>query len=228
MIPGVVNFFEGVIHKANIRFQGLGILPKMLMHYLRILVGACIFLPLTFALIKVKFKKSLLVLIGIALSYVTFVKYGVTLSIVIGGAISLLLFAFYLRKRTLAIHEWILGLGAFMVLIAFAFGTFSEGLQFYKYGLWLLIPLSFLIKVPKENQWLSNGRQILTISIVILFVVTRITWPTFPYLERSILSMTAPFQTPLLKGIFTYPEKEKSLDSVFAELQKLNVTGFDI
>ncbi len=219
---GIGNFFSDISTGQNPMHSNALVFRRVVGHLVKICIGGGIFFILE-RISRFLSKKN------VALSYafltcaaaaISFYKYGTVLGILIGGSF-VVIFEFFRSKENRSYENVLLLGGGVFIAFAFAFGTRLEGLQNYKYGLWILLPTAMIM-----SKSLSS-RKTLAIFTFALFFVTRLGFPTFPYLEKPIFSMTTPFQSEFLKPIKSYPEKIQAIDEVTAKLKELGLKSGD-
>lgn len=218
-LDGLRSFWQSVSSATNQRYSKGLVLQRAIGHYQKISMGLVLFVPIFIGL-RILPARARAVLLGIAFLFVAFLslaKYGVALSMVIGGSALLILLALWRERKSISSWQLALALGAFSCLASFTLGTFLEGVQIFKFGLWLLVPYAVLSEEGYARRWLSG-------AVVVLFFVTRIIWPTFPYLERPIFRMSAPMALASTAGLFSYPEKSAALKEVSEEAAALGAT----
>jgi hypothetical protein len=229
--PGMRAFFDGVTSESNQRYSKAIILQRFVGHYYRIFIGAVIFFSvcLALSLATARYRNTVLLISLTLMGFLAVVKYGIVLAVVIGGSIALAAYSCWRNRHEITSARLALFLGALGCLSIFTLGTYLEGVQNFKYGLWLLVPFALLefdsIEGDRQGKKVFGG--FLLASVAILFLVTRILWPTYPYLERPLFRMTARFQNEAAKGMFSYPEKAASLDSLLSALNELGLKKGD-
>lgn len=222
-LPALQSFFGGFGAGQNDRYTKATVILRSLGHYQKIFVGAVLF-ALSVAAISLAGRARLVAQVVVALIFtgLACTKYGLVMAVVIGGSVAILALRAWQLPREERFAKIILFMGALWVMAAFVFGTNLEGLQNFKYGLWLLVPIAFLeadyLRLPRV--FTNASRAILAVAVLALFFCTRLLWPTFPYLERTIFSMRTAFAQPALATIYSYPEKVEALDGVVAELNR--------
>lgn len=224
--PGLRSFWQGVAGATNQRYSKGLVLQRAVGHYLRIAIGLAIFFPVVVALERLERKRlarALFFLLLVLLIPLAIAKYGTVLAVVIGGSACLILRELGKSWRALVSWQISLAIGAFACLAAFTLGTFLEGIQTFKYGLWILVP-SALLLYKGQDRW---ARAWLPGVIWVLFVVNRVMWPTFPYLERPIYRMTAAAEVEAMRGLRTYPRKALALTELVTKLQALGLKEGD-
>lgn len=223
-VNGVKGFIDGVLQKTDFRYSVGGSSSRLLGHYYRIAIGAGLFfllLKVTSLPMRKKINHLLMGLIFILLVIASSLKYGVVLAIVIGGSLYTIIWSALVRRFKFTTVEWVFITGSFFILFSFPVGTYLDGIQNYKYGLWIVLPLA--LKLATEQTKLAMVRKLLPLCVLVLFLVTRVNWPTFPYHEKPIYKMMTAFRTPQLRGLFSYPEKAKALDDLFYKLKELGL-----
>jgi hypothetical protein len=225
-LPGLKSFWDGVSGATNARYSKGIVLERAVGHYARIFAGAAgyIFVLMAMRLVRQeKLSKAILLIAFTAVTLLSVAKYGTVLAIAIGGSSFLVISSAAKNWRNIRSWEIAIVLGSFACLSSFTLGTYLEGIQTFKYGLWLLVPFSLLISKFSDRItriWLPG-------TIVILFFVTRILWPTFPYLERPIFQMTTPMEMQSSRGLWSYKEKVSGISGLVLKLGKLGLKPGD-
>ena len=221
-LPGTEGFLHSVTSATHQRYSKGVVLERMLGHYTRIATGLGLFAAV---MVGLRFFPERLrrfwLLAACAFAFLlALAKYGILLGMVIGGAVALTAISFW-RNRPWNAGRAALFLGALGCLTIFTLGTYLEGIQNFKYGLWLLVPVALL--ETEDFFW----RRWLQLAVFILFLTTRIFWPTFPFIEQPIFRLNAPFALAEARGIVSYPEKTRALEETVAELRKAGVKPGD-
>jgi len=228
---GFKKFFTLVASSSsNRRTENTIVLLRVVGHYKKIALGTLFFGAMILAISYAGKWKNIALAAGLAIfAFLVTEKYGVALAMLLGAPLFLHSLKFWQEKKWPPIGKVIFLGGGLLVLAAFTFGTTLEGVQNFKYGLWIWFPFAYLETESFEFKWIDTKltRRFLVAAACLLFLITRLQWPTFPYLERTIFSMRAPFQTRFLKGIFSYPEKQAALDGLATELNHLGVKEGD-
>ncbi|MGE3261188.1 MAG: hypothetical protein AB7K68_05370 [Bacteriovoracia bacterium] len=220
-LPGIESFWAGISDATNHRYSKGVVLERAVGHYIRIAIGATIFAAFYFAMEKIgRWKNWIFCFALFMVCLLACAKYGTVLAMIIGGGFLLVGLVFWERRKSLESWEIAFFLGAFGALSAFTLGTFLEGVQTFKYGLWLIIPFALLIQPERRRdlstRWLGG-------AVVLLFLVTRLLWPTFPFLERPIYRMTSSFGLEGAVGLRTYLDKAESLRGLVTKLKELGL-----
>lgn len=224
---GFWDFFHAVASDSSEKHTKGATIARALGHYYKITIGVFLFCAFAILLTPIQklFNKIAFVICLIIFLLLAGTKYGIALSILIGGSLLIGSFAIFKDFRRIDTVKLIFFLAGGIQLTAFTFGTNLEGLQNYKYGMWILFPFA-LLELEKIKFRFFDSKKVfyfLSAAAFILFLCTRLQWPTFPYFENPIFTMKYTFKAPKLKGILTYEEKSVSLNSLYEFLQTRGV-----
>ncbi len=141
------------------------------------------------------------------------------------GTLYIVLIAYVFGLIKQSIEYRILSLVGLGVLILVPLGS-GNGIYNAIHGMWLALPIVLLFfmqgTTPTIKNWKLHSQTFdyVKIFIIVTLVLASVAQASFPYRDsKNRLKMTATIEHPLLKGVFTTPERAKVMQELLDELE---------
>ena len=136
----------------------------------------------------------------------------------------------YILKNKLEFLELVIFIISIMFPVIIILGS-GSGLAIGHMGMWLLggLMISIFLKTFKTPEFNSYKYQLLVINLALITTIGTLGLRHAYFYRHYDLSdrskLTAEFRSPRLAGIYTSPERAKSLDSLLEEIAKFSKKG---
>ncbi|RKZ53888.1 MAG: hypothetical protein DRR16_00690 [Candidatus Parabeggiatoa sp. nov. 3] len=144
---------------------------------------------------------------------------------ILTGTLYIILIAYVFGLIKHSIEYRILSLVALAVLVLVPLGS-GNGIYNAIYGMWLALPIVLLFFLQGTTSAIKNWKlhpqtfDYGRIFIIVTLVLASVAQASFPYRDsKNRLEMTATIEHPLLRGVFTTPERAKVMQELLDELK---------